>query len=88
MDTSGISSAANFSGFANVRSLAAARTNGIRFAVNYSGCKLSRAAIVDIFNGLGTASGAQTITVSGNYGYASLTAPDLAIATGKGWTVA
>jgi len=49
---------------------------------------LSRAAIVSIFTNLGTAVGAQTVTVTGNHGVPDLTAPDLAIATDKGWTVA
>jgi hypothetical protein len=87
-DTSAISSAAAVNGFvAACRSLARGRTNGIRFGVSYSGCQLSRAAIVDIFTGLGTASGAQTINVSNNIGSSALTADDELIATNKGWTV-
>jgi hypothetical protein len=49
--------------------------------------KLARKAISNIFTALGTASGAQTVTVTGNHGVPDLTAGDLAIATGKGWTV-
>jgi hypothetical protein len=49
---------------------------------------LSQANIVTIFTNLGTAAGAQTITVSSNPGYAGLTAGERAIATGKGWTIA
>jgi hypothetical protein len=54
---------------------------------SYSGMSLSRANIVTIFNNLGTAAGTQTITVSSNPGRAALTAGEIAIATGKGWTV-
>jgi hypothetical protein len=55
---------------------------------SYSGMSLSQANIVTIFNNLGTASGAQTITVSSNPGYAGLTAGERLIATLKGWTIA
>jgi surface protein len=54
---------------------------------SYSGMSLSQANIVTIFTNLGTASGAQTINVSSNPGRAALTAPEIAIATGKGWSV-
>ncbi len=54
---------------------------------SYSGMSLSQANIVTIFNNLGTAAGAQTINVSTNPGRAALTAGEIAIATGKGWTV-
>jgi hypothetical protein len=74
--------------FYHCYSLTSAPVSGGRFAVSFTGCKLARTAIVAVFNGLGTASGSQTITVSGNHGYADLTGDDLAIATGKGWTVA
>lgn len=55
---------------------------------SYSGMSLSQANIVTIFTNLGTASGAQTITVSSNPGYAGLTAAERLIATNKGWTIA
>ena len=55
---------------------------------SYSGMSLSQANIVTIFTNLGTASGAQTITVSSNPGYAGLTAGERLIATLKGWTIA
>jgi hypothetical protein len=41
---------------------------------------------VDLFNDLATVV-SKTITITGNPGVADLTAGDLAIATGKGWTV-
>lgn len=55
---------------------------------SYSGMSLNQANIVTIFNNLGTASGAQTITVSSNLGYLGLTAAERLIATNKGWTIA
>lgn len=74
--------------FAGCNSLSKGRTNGMRFAISYANMCLSTNAIIDIFNGLGTASGAQIITISSNFGYAALTPANLAIATGKGWTIA
>lgn len=61
---------------------------GVTRSHSYSGMSLSQANIVTIFNNLGTAAGAQTITVSSNPGYAGLTVGERAIATGKGWTIA
>ena len=58
---------------------------GITADFSVANCQLGRAALVTIFNALGTA--AKTITVTGNYGVVALTGPDLAIATDKGWTV-
>lgn len=64
------------------------RGTGMRFSISFLNCQLTRDAIVEVFTNLGTASGAQTVTVTGNPGAASLSGADLAIATGKGWTVA
>jgi surface protein len=88
-NTSGITNVADPTSemFINCRSLARGRTNGIKYAVSYSGCKLSRAEIVEIFTGLGTADGAQIVNVSNNIGSSALTADDELIATNKGWTV-
>jgi hypothetical protein len=84
--------AANGTSFASMFlscfSLSQGALSGTRYAISYSNCKLSREEIVEIFNNLGTAVGTQTITVSNNWGTPLLTAGDLAIATGKGWTVA
>ena len=55
--------------------------------VNYANCGLGRDAIVDIFNNLMTNTDGRTIYVGSNPGSPQLTAGDLAIATGKGWTV-
>ena len=70
--------------FVSCASLCQGRTNGIRFGISYASCKLSAAALNDIFTGLGTASGAQTITITSNPGAATCTR---SIATAKGWTV-
>lgn len=60
----------------------------IKISFSFTGMMLSRTAIIDIFNGLVTTATTKSITVSGNPGYASLTAGDRLIATGKGWTIA
>ena len=73
--------------FDQCSSLAKGALQGTRYAISYSGFCLSQSAIVDIFNGLGTAVGAQTINVSSNPGRAALTAAEILIATSKGWTV-
>lgn len=74
--------------FASCRSLENAPLSGSRSTLSYSGCSLSREAIVDIFNNLGvTGSVACSITTSLNWGSSSLTAGDIAIATGKGWKI-
>jgi surface protein len=81
-NTAAITSVSNT--FLSCSSLCQGRTNGIRFAIRYDGCKLSAAALNDIFTGLGTASGAQTINITSNPGAATCTR---SIATAKGWTV-
>jgi hypothetical protein len=80
----------NFSNmFYQCYSLAWGALSGTTYAISYSGCKLSEAALVATFTALGSANGgSQTITVTGTWGDALLTAADKAIATGKGWTVA
>lgn len=83
--SSSVTSSSNVSSFfAQCPSLIKGRTNGIQYSISYSNCKLSAAALDDIFTGLGTASGAQTITIGGNPGAATC---DRSIATAKGWTV-
>ena len=53
--------------------------------VSYTG--LDRAALVNLFNSLPTVTGSQVCNITGATGADDLTASDLAIATGKGWTV-
>lgn len=60
---------------------------GMRFAIQVAAC-LDATALIALFNSLGTASGAQTLTVSSNPGWANLTAADKLIATNKGFTLA
>ena len=60
----------------------------LKLTFSFVNLRLSRAAIVDIFNGLASGVTSKIITVSGNPGYASLTAADRLIATAKGWTIA
>jgi len=85
-DFSSVTTATN--SFRNCSSLRWSDVYGLVISHTYDNCKLSREAIVNIFNNLGTASGSQTITVTNNTGSGDLTATDIAIATGKGWTVA
>lgn len=54
-----------------------------RFSFSVAFCKLSAAALNEIYTNLPTVVG-QTITVSNNYG---TTGDNPAIATAKGWTV-
>ena len=57
----------NFAGiFSNVPSMAKGALQGTRYSISYTGMCLSKSAVLDIFNGLGTASGTQTITISTN----------------------
>lgn len=78
--------------FANMlrdcNSISKAAFQGTRYSISYATMCLSQSEIVNIFNGLGTAVGTPTITVSSNPGYAALTAAEKLIATGKGFTIA
>jgi surface protein len=58
----------------------------IRITFSISNLKLSAPAIIEVFNNLETVTG-QTLTITGNWGIASLTAADRLIATNKGWTI-
>ena len=60
----------------------------LKVTFSFVNMRLSRAAIVAIFNGLASGVTSKIITVSGNPGYASLTSADRLIATAKGWTIA
>lgn len=53
--------------------------------VSYTG--LDRAALVNLFNSLPTVSASQVCTITGATGASDLTASDIAIVTGKGWTL-
>ena len=79
-----LSDATTFSYSYNLRK---SNVYGLTRTHSYQRCQLSREEIVNIFNNLGTASGTQTITVSLNPGSSSVSAGEITIATGKGWTV-
>ena len=72
--------------FNSCQNLSRMRATGFKVSFSLASCKLSRAELVSIFTGLPTVTG-QTITVTGNFSAAQLTAEDKAIATTKGWTV-
>lgn len=69
--------------FNNCNSLARIQAKDFRFTFSVANCKLSAAALDEIYTNLPTVTG-QTITVTGNYGTAS---DNPSIATAKGWTV-
>ena len=78
-------STGSLSTFSGCSSLCQGRIDGLRFSISYANCKLSTAALNDIFTGLGTAnSGSVTITVTGNPGAATC---NTSIAIAKGWNV-
>lgn len=65
-------------------SLASVILTGLRFTTSMASLQLDATALDAMYTSLGTASGAQTITVTSNPGIATDTP---SIATGKGWTV-
>jgi hypothetical protein len=73
--------------FTGVTALTQGVMSGARYSLNYTSTQLGATALRNVFAGLGTAAGAQTINITGTPGQASLTGADYAIATGKGWTV-
>jgi surface protein len=84
LNTDAVSSSANFgSMFLTCRSLSRVEAKEFNFTFSVANCKLSGAALDEIYTNLPTVVG-QTITVTGNYGTAT---HDPTIATGKGWTV-
>ena len=82
--TTAVTSSTNFgSMFSSCSSLARIEAKDFRFTFSVASCKLSAAALNEIYTNLPTVTG-QTITVTGNYG---TTGDDPTIATAKGWTV-
>ncbi len=67
--------------------LSRAPLSGVSKSIDFSNCRLGRAELVEIFNGLAAGVTGQTINVSGNWGAADLSGLDRGIATAKGWTV-
>jgi surface protein len=70
--------------FVNINSLQKFTATGLTRGITISGNLLSATEINNFFTSLGTASGAQTIVVTGNPGAATC---DVTIATAKGFTV-
>jgi hypothetical protein len=70
--------------FSSNTSLSTLLLNGITVGFSVANCKMDEAALNALFTSLGTASGSQTIIVTGNPGAATC---DTTIATGKGFTV-
>jgi hypothetical protein len=62
------------------------RVPGMAVSFDISYCLLSRDALVQVFQDLGTVSG-ETIYVQGNWGTPFLSPSDIQIATDKGWSV-
>jgi hypothetical protein len=82
--TTAVTSATNFNTiFSNCNSLARIQAKDFKFSFSVANCKLSAAALDEIYTNLPIVAG-QTITVTNNYGTASDTP---LIATAKGWTV-
>jgi surface protein len=67
--------------FPNLSSVIA---TGMRYAFSVLGCRLDGTALDALYTSLGTAAGAQTLTVTSNHGTVDDTP---SIATAKGWTV-
>lgn len=83
MDWSGGASGAGATAFTGCASLGKILITGLRFSITIPS-RLTAAELNRVYTNLGIASGAQTITVSGNPGIAG---DDPTIATAKGWTV-
>lgn len=73
--------------FANSRCLERIILGGLNRAATITNAPLTREAIVEFFQNLGTASGAQTLNLTTCLGYPDLTDADKQIARDKGWTV-
>lgn len=61
-------------------------SEGLNRTLYLRGTMMNRAALIDLFNGLATASG-QTLDITGCPGADQIDAADISIATGKGWTL-
>jgi hypothetical protein len=69
-----------------IRNNGAGQYAGTSPQINISYTDLGQAALVQVFNDLPTVT-SKTINITGATGAAALTAPERAIATGKGWTI-
>ena len=83
-----VGNVSDFNGvFSSCVGLAWAPLQGIATTISFWGCALSKAAILTIFQNLAYVSNGQSIDVGSNSGTNELSTADLAVATGKGWTV-
>ncbi|WP_300486223.1 BspA family leucine-rich repeat surface protein [Flavobacterium sp.] len=73
--------------FANCGSLRKAAFFGTKNKIDYSSCKFSQPALVEIFKNLASGVVSKTITITNNWGSQLLTVDERAIATNKGWTI-
>ena len=84
LNTAAVISSANLNNiFATCPSLSRITATGFKYTFSVANCKLSAAALNEIYTNLPTVTG-QTLTVTGNWGTAT---DDPSIATAKGWTV-
>ena len=84
LNASAVTSSANLGNiFTTCPSLSRIAATGFKYTFSVAICKLSAAALDEIYTNLPTVTG-QTITVSGNWGTAT---DNPSIATAKGWTV-
>jgi hypothetical protein len=74
--------------FSTTQSVQKGALSGTTRSISYLNCKMSHDELVSVIANIGVAAGAQTLTLTGNPGTASLTAGEQAVATGKGWTLA
>lgn len=74
-------------GFKGLRVSSSAPFTGASPQINVSYTGMDRDALVTLFNDLPTVSNSQTINITGCIGSENLSSADVAIATGKGWTV-
>jgi surface protein len=73
LNTSAVSSSANFGSiFTNCRSLSRIEAKEFKFTFSVTNCKLSVTALDEIFTNLPKVTTTQTITVTGNYGAATV----------------
>ena len=70
--------------FGGCHSLKSVILNGLRVGFTIPPSLMDEAAFINLFNSLGTASGAQTIVITGNI---TLSPSTISIATGKGFTI-
>ena len=84
INVSGVTTLANIFYGVQPRVMRRSLLTGARFSHSYANQLLDATALNEIFTNLGTASGSQSITITGNPGAATC---NQSIATAKGWTV-